>query len=274
MKKKILYLFILFLIIFIFLKKTNLFQSIKEFFYIHALHWQDSKRNDLIKKWDFEPKFVNETEKKEIEKIFLKRIKNNNNKLFEEKYNNILLNIRKRLKKKKDLNKKVRVVHKSDPNYLNILHTHYILKIPLVIKGYSFSPNYNKLDKLIDRYGDYDVLFSSKENKDFNFYDKLKTIKKKNKRSYGLNISRFSTKEEYKSLPLEEIKSDLYKIRQNTLAFQIQLFISTIKGTGAPFHCANDNNFFCMCDGRKKWCFVNPAYTHVFSPYFVPLDVL
>ena len=101
MKKKILYLFILFLIIFIFLKKTNLFQSIKEFFYIHALHWQDSKRNDLIKKWDFEPKFVNETEKKEIEKIFLKRIKNNNNKLFEEKYNNILLNIRKRLKKKK-----------------------------------------------------------------------------------------------------------------------------------------------------------------------------
>ena len=96
---KIIYLLILFFIIYIFLKKTNLFQNIKESFFKYALNGLlymngDFKKNVLIKKGDFKPKFINAKEKKEIEKIFLERINNNNNKLYEEKYNNILLNIK------------------------------------------------------------------------------------------------------------------------------------------------------------------------------------
>ena len=214
---------------------------------------------------NYKPKLINEEEKNKIEDIFFKRIMNNDNKLYKDEYNDILKNIAKRLKKKK--NKQVKIIHRNDLSYLKTLHKHYINKKPLVIKGFPKS-NHFTIKNLMDLYGESEVLLFDSKRKNPNFYGKLNSIIDKNKGAYAQNISKFSTSENNKKLPIIDINNDLKQIKIKSNCYQTQLFISTNKGTGVPFHCANDNNFFYMAEGKKKWSFVSPDFTHVFSPYF------
>ena len=46
-----------------------------------------------------------------------------------------------------------------------------------------------------------------------------------------------------------------------------QLFMGLHRGSGTPFHCANNYNVFLQLEGRKRWTFVDPNYTLFLYPY-------
>jgi hypothetical protein len=47
-----------------------------------------------------------------------------------------------------------------------------------------------------------------------------------------------------------------------------QAFIG-LKGTGTPFHNASNYNFFYMCDGSKRWWFVDPYDFYLLYPIYI-----
>ena len=49
--------------------------------------------------------------------------------------------------------------------------------------------------------------------------------------------------------------------------YAIQLFLGARTGTGLTFHCANNLNLFTMLHGRKRWTFVDPAYSYAMYPW-------
>jgi len=46
-----------------------------------------------------------------------------------------------------------------------------------------------------------------------------------------------------------------------------QVFLGLERGSGTPFHCANNFNVFLQVEGRKRWTFVDPNYTMFLYPY-------
>ena len=140
---------------------------------------------------------------------------------------------------------------------------HYIdEKKPVILKNYF--KNIDKIysvDSILKKHY-YDKVILTDENN--TMYDILGKITK-NKKIYAQNISDITEKDNTynKKLPVKLIN----KIKEGLTFYSTQIFLSVSKNTGTPFHCAYDDNLFFMLEGRKKWTFIDPAYTFLIHPY-------
>lgn len=137
---------------------------------------------------------------------------------------------------------------------------------PVVLRGFSAntpaSQTFN-FDKLLEVYGDEQVLLTTREKDGFE--GKLKDVR--NPKIYCHNS-------EYLFIRHPELKALLGFDRLEPYSAGMkeaysQLFIG-LRGTGSPIHCAAVWNWFHMLDGRKRWYFADPSH----SLFLYPVNVM
>lgn len=213
-------------------------------------------------------KYIQPSERKILENIHYMRQVNDDNDYKEDIYDDILLKIRSRM----PLQEKTYRIATLDIAQKHKLCEFIRRKEPVIIKGMAkdtrASSEWNVLD-FIHEYGHNKVLFS---NKDGEFTDSLSSLVKEDGR-YCHNMEQLFYK--YPKLRDDlDFNKILHEIQgccmsqESPICYAQQFFISNTKGTGVMYHNAEEDNFFTMIQGRKKWTFVDPQWTLLFSPYF------
>ncbi len=133
---------------------------------------------------------------------------------------------------------------------------------PFVIKGFPLAAAHWNLSWFIDNYATTNVLFTDSETgEDFN--GPLSLLR--SQRSPYLHNSQRIIRENpevLRDLKLQKISKLL-----GQYPYSVQLFLGNHVGSGSPYHCAEDNNFFLQIEGRKRWTFVDPNHTLLLYPY-------
>ena len=211
--------------------------------------------------------FISDIEKLRIQRIFKKRIQNNDNSLFFKDYNELLIEVKDRLDVRPI--EPIKIIKVDDMHFEEVFKDSIQRKVPLVIKGLKINKDHFTLNNLIELYGDLEVRFTDVNRlKNKTFYDKFKTIL--NSTRYVQNVGRFSNKETNRHLELNQIRNLLVGFGDKKAScYLTQLFVSAVQNTGSWWHCADADNFFFMLEGEKRWTLIDPIYTYLFSPYFV-----
>lgn len=115
-----------------------------------------------------------------------------------------------------------------------------------------------RFDNIIEQFGDEAVFLTAKEK---DFMGKLSEVRQDHIYCHNNDTLFLRHPDLVEKLEIKRLEpySDGMK-----LAY-CQFFIG-LKGTGSPFHCAANWNWFHMLDGRKKWFFVNPIYSLLIYP--------
>ncbi|MEM7409093.1 MAG: cupin-like domain-containing protein [Myxococcota bacterium] len=66
---------------------------------------------------------------------------------------------------------------------------------------------------------------------------------------------------------VRQLDVDRYRAWTGGRPYALQLFLGARSGSGLSFHCANNLNLFTMLHGRKRWTFVDPAYSYAMYPW-------
>lgn len=212
--------------------------------------------------------YITSKERETIENIhYLRQVKEDND-YCEDEYHQLLLQIRDRM----PLQKTIYEIDIIQPSEKSKLCEYIRRKQPVVIKGLAKKTKAVRewnVSKFINQYGHVDVLFSNKKGE---FVDKLSSLLEYDGR-YCHNMEQLFYKfpnlrnELNFNKIIDYIQSCKFK-DQDPVCYAQQFFISNMKGTGVSFHNAQEDNFFIMVQGRKKWTFIDPQWTVLFSPYF------
>jgi hypothetical protein len=135
---------------------------------------------------------------------------------------------------------------------------------PVVVKGLSDVEHWS-IDWLMRTYGDTEVLFTdvaSGRSYEAPLRD-IDTPAKPGEVPYLHNCGRLFDQH-------PELTRDLGLGRLRPIegdSFAQQIFVGTKKGTGSPFHCAENVNLFYQLEGSKRWTLVHPEYMFLLYPY-------
>jgi|GEM_PF-6839938 len=141
-------------------------------------------------------------------------------------------------------------------------------KEPFVIRGYfkdSLAVKNWSLDYFIENYGEVPVLGGEPDS------NECKVLPLKNVRKEGFyirNVEALFRKDKKlgHQVGLERLNQDGFD-KQSWL-LSIQLFIASTTKARSAYHNTKADNFFIQINGKKKWWFVSPMYTHGMEPYF------
>lgn len=213
----------------------------------------------FIPKKEIRPNILNDYVKdyeivKRLETIFYERIKKGNDYCKKE-----YIDILNKIKQNKNKIETMTLDVLNESNYYK-LQDFIKERKPVVLKNYfkNIHSIYSS-ENIINTHGDVDVVLTGENGTNL---DKLKKIKT-NTKLYAQNCSKLTLidKSYNDNLPLKELKASKWQFTSS------QLFISLQRGTGIPYHCAHDDNFFFMLEGKKRWTFIDPAYTFLINPY-------
>ena len=135
---------------------------------------------------------------------------------------------------------------------------------PVVVKGLSDVDHWS-IDWLMRTYGDTDVLFTdlaSGRSYEAPLRD-IDTPGKPGEVPYLHNCGRLF--EQHPELTRDLALGRLRPVESDSFAQQI--FVGTKKGTGSPYHCAENVNLFYQLEGCKRWTLVHPEYMFLLYPY-------
>ncbi len=134
---------------------------------------------------------------------------------------------------------------------------------PVVLRGFMENSRLVRemsFDKLMERYGNQDVLLTKKELD--GYPGKLRDVMDPSVYLHNSESLFRSHPQVNELLEVERLEPYLKQNRGYS-----QLFVGK-KGTGSPFHSAAIYNMFYMIDGRKKWYFVDPFDTPLIYPIY------
>jgi hypothetical protein len=66
---------------------------------------------------------------------------------------------------------------------------------------------------------------------------------------------------------IRELGLEPWRRRLGLVPYCVQLFLGARPRTGLTYHCANNVNLFLMLHGRKRWTFVDPAWSYGMYPW-------
>jgi oxalate decarboxylase/phosphoglucose isomerase-like protein (cupin superfamily) len=135
---------------------------------------------------------------------------------------------------------------------------------PVVVKGLSDVEHWS-IDWLMRKYGDTEVLFTDLAS-GRSYEAPLRDIDNPGKSGevpYLHNCGRLF--DQHPDLIRDLALDKLRPVEGDSFAQQI--FVGTKKGTGSPFHCAENVNLFYQLEGSKRWTLVHPEYMFLLYPY-------
>jgi hypothetical protein len=135
---------------------------------------------------------------------------------------------------------------------------------PVVVKGLSDVEHWS-IDWLVRNYGDTEVLFTDLVA-GRHYEAPLRDIDKPDEAGevrYLHNSGRLF--DEYPHL-VRDLALDRLRPGEDD-SYAQQLFVGTKRGTGSPFHCAQNMNLFYQLEGSKRWTLVHPEYLFLLYPY-------
>jgi oxalate decarboxylase/phosphoglucose isomerase-like protein (cupin superfamily) len=135
---------------------------------------------------------------------------------------------------------------------------------PVVVKGLSDVEHWS-IDWLMRKYGDTEVLFTdlvSGRSYEAPLRD-IDTPAEPGEVRYLHNCGRLF--EQHPDLTRDLALDKLRPVEG--ASFAQQMFVGTRKGTGSPFHCAENVNLFYQLEGSKRWTLVHPEYMFLLYPY-------
>ncbi|MGB2445819.1 MAG: cupin-like domain-containing protein, partial [Schleiferiaceae bacterium] len=133
---------------------------------------------------------------------------------------------------------------------------------PVILRGFAKDTEAAKkwkFDYMVKTYGDEYALLSNKE-KD-GFPGKLKDVAGPGNYLHNSEVLFLKYPQLMKDLKLDRLEPYIKK----GLGYA-QFFVGARSGTGTPFHCASNWNWFTMIDGEKTWYFVDPEYSWFIYP--------
>lgn len=229
---------------------------------------QDCKSNIFRDTRPLEPVLNIGNDAVSLQLIHLERAKKANNLMYVNQERDILQRLVRKLSNQPT--KRVIILTLNDNNLNENIAKHIKAGVPFVIRGcatdYPCCKEWSVL-KLVNTFGNTELPFTDKNRPIY--YDKLYNITDTKKEHYIHNAEQLFIKFPHliDKLCIKKLHKLFFGDAKAT-NYSRNMFISCRKGTGVAFHCAEDTNLNIQIEGKKKWTFVDPSYTTIFSPLF------